>query len=39
MITEEQVIALFVNANPVPSIDLLDPIGPLDLKELDLPSR
>ena len=29
MITDDQVIALFAKANPVPSLDLLDPIEPV----------
>lgn len=35
MNTEDQVAALFAQANPVPSLDLLDPIGPLDLDSLE----
>lgn len=34
MITEDQVGALFAKANPVPSLDLLDPIDPVDVEHL-----
>ena len=30
MITEDHVVAMFAKANPVPSLDLLDPIGPVN---------
>jgi len=30
VITDDQVIALFADANPVPSLDLLDPVEPVD---------
>ena len=29
MITDDQVVAMFAKANPVPSLDLLDPIEPV----------
>lgn len=35
MTTEDQVVALFAKANPVPSLDLLDPIEPVDLGHLE----
>jgi hypothetical protein len=38
MTFEDQVVALFANANPVPSLDLLDPIEPLDIDHLTGPS-
>jgi hypothetical protein len=31
---EDQVVDLFARANPVPSLDLLDPVEPLDLHQL-----
>ena len=31
---EDQVAALFANANPVPSLDLLDPVEALDMEHL-----
>lgn len=31
MTTEDQVVALFAMANPVPSLDLLDPVEPVDV--------
>ena len=34
MTTEDQVVALFAKANPVPSLDLLDPLEPLDMEHL-----
>lgn len=34
MSTEEQISALFAKANPVPSLDLLDPIDPVDVDHL-----
>jgi hypothetical protein len=34
MTIEDQVVALFAKANPVPSLDLLDPIEPLDIDYL-----
>ncbi len=35
MITEDQVVAMFAKANPVPSLDLLDPVEPLDPGHLE----
>lgn len=35
MITEDQVVAMFAKANPVPSLDLLDPIEPVDPGHLE----
>jgi hypothetical protein len=32
---EDQVVALFAKANPVPSLDLLDPVEPLDMERLE----
>jgi hypothetical protein len=34
VITDDQVVALFARANPVLSLDLLDPVGPLDPEHL-----
>lgn len=34
MTTEDQVVALFAKANPVPSLDLLDPVEPFDVSHL-----
>ena len=34
MTNEDQVAALFAKANPVPSLDLLDPVEPLDIERL-----
>ena len=34
MTNEDQVAALFAKANPVPSLDLLDPVEPLDMEHL-----
>jgi hypothetical protein len=34
MTIEDQVVAMFAKANPVPSLDLLDPIEPLDIDSL-----
>jgi hypothetical protein len=34
MTIEDQVVALFAKANPVPSLDVLDPIEPLDIDSL-----
>jgi hypothetical protein len=31
---EDQIVALFAQANPVPSLDLLDPVEPLDIEHL-----
>ncbi len=40
MTFEDQVVALFAKANPVPSLDLLDVVEPLDMGHLaDLPER
>jgi hypothetical protein len=36
---EDQIVALFANANPVPSLALLDPIEPLDMESLTDPSE
>jgi hypothetical protein len=36
---EDQVAAMFARANPVPSLDLLDPIGPMDIDSLDYRSE
>lgn len=36
---EDQVAALFANANPVPSLDLLDAVEPLDMEHLALSAR
>jgi hypothetical protein len=36
MSTEEQVVALFAAANPVPRLDLLDPVEPLDLRHFEV---
>jgi hypothetical protein len=35
VITDDQVVALLGRANPVPSLDLLDPIEPIDLDRLE----
>ncbi len=35
MITDDQVVALLGKANPVPSLDLLEPIDPIDLDRLE----
>jgi hypothetical protein len=32
---EDQIAALFANANPVPSLDVLDPVEPLDMDRLE----
>jgi len=37
--SEDQIVALFAKANPVPSLDLLDPIEPVDLGHLTDPSE
>jgi hypothetical protein len=34
VITDDQVAALFARANPVPSLDLLDPVEPVDIDSL-----
>ncbi len=34
MTNEDQIVALFARANPVPSLDLLDPVEPLDMVRL-----
>lgn len=34
MTNEDQIVALFAKANPVPSLDLLDPVEPLDMERL-----
>lgn len=34
MTTEDQIVALFAKANPVPSLDLFDPFEPLDVTHL-----
>lgn len=34
MTKEDQIVALFARANPVPSLDLLDPVEPLDMENL-----
>lgn len=34
MTNEDQIVALFAKANPVPSLDLLDPVEPLDTQRL-----
>ncbi len=39
MITDDQVIALFAKANPVPSLDLVDPIEPVSPGHLKDPSE
>ncbi|HKY49061.1 MAG TPA: hypothetical protein VJQ79_13875, partial [Acidimicrobiia bacterium] len=40
MTYDDQIAALFAKANPVPSLDLLDPIEPLDMDSLtDLSER
>ncbi len=36
MSTEEQVVALFAAANPVPRLDLLDPVETLDLRHFEV---
>lgn len=35
MTNEDQIVALFAKANPVPSLDLLDPVEPLDIERLE----
>jgi len=35
VITDDQVAAMFAKANPVPSLDLLDPVEPLDPGHLE----
>ena len=39
MTNEDQIVALFAKANPVPSLDLLDPIEPVNLGHLTDPSE
>lgn len=39
MTTEDQIVAMFAKANPVPSLDLLDPVEPVDLGHLTDPSE
>jgi hypothetical protein len=39
MTIEDQVVAMFAKANPVPSLDLLEPIEPLDIDSLKDPSE
>jgi hypothetical protein len=36
---EDQIVAMFAKANPVPSLDLLDPIEPVDLGHLTDPTE
>ena len=35
MTNEDQIAALFANANPVPSLDVFDPVEPLDMDRLE----
>ena len=35
MTIEDQIAALFANANPVPSLDVFDPVEPLDIDRLE----
>jgi len=39
VITDDQVVALFAKANPVPSLDLIDPIEPVSPGHLEDPSE
>lgn len=39
MITDDQVVALFAKANPVPSLDLIDPVAPVSPGRLEDPSE
>ena len=40
MINGDQIVALFAKANPVPSLDVFDPVEPLDMDRLEkLPER
>ena len=37
MTNEDQIAALFAEANPVPSLDVFDPVEPLDMDRLEEP--
>ncbi len=39
MTNEDQIAALFAEANPVPSLDMLDPLEPLAIDPLESPSQ
>ncbi|HEY6629160.1 MAG TPA: hypothetical protein VI193_09285 [Acidimicrobiia bacterium] len=39
MTNEDHIVALFAKANPVPSLDLLDPVEALDIERLTHPSE